>query len=907
LSVVLAASLFLSVALAAVAQGSSPGRAAPENSGTHDGRQPMAFPGSYFDYFVIILMENHNFCDLYAHEPPCTPAGSANYLTALADQYAVSLNYNYGGVNPSLPNYLAISGGSDFGCAGYDGAPHSNPCTNTTWAAQDFVDLFEGASPSLTWKAYMEDMPTNPGNCTNGDRNSGNYSVRHNPFQYYGDIRGTPARCARVVPAGPTAGSDATFLNDLNSTGTASNFIWLTPNNCHNMHSCSIGAGDAYLQNLVPRILNSTVFATQRAVLAVIFDEGYGNSTWASFAGPAAKNGYTSTTDYDHYSLLKTIETNWGLPSLTSNDENANAMTEFLQSGPPPLAVDFTSTPASPTIGQNVTFMATSSGGTPPVTFAWTFGDGGTASGNPVTHAYGEVGTFPVQLTATDSDMQVATHSTSIIVSGSVPILPRFCPAGFGITDRSVLEPHSSIQIDSNSQFDAGHGVRSGGGTQADPYLISDWYLDGSLEPSTYSMLRIAKTNVYVTVKNVFISKMDSPSQWVGLEVGESSAEGATKFVTIQNVNVEVTHASGIGIWGGSDTITVRDSCVNMEAAIDWTYGMFTARNTTTVTFAHNYINAHTAGTTFHTTGIHVSDAWVSDAQSATGIVVDGNLIVNATSAGILLESSRATEAKFNTIYENYPGRKAVGPNYPVGIQVQQKSLNATVHDNEIYNVRWGILVGADYGRYHNNKVHNCDWGVYLANNGEWTGISSNVTVADNTVAWSIANSVYRLPTDANHDNLWLVDLPNTGVTQTDFSKVLLRWPAANPPTKVEYEVRSGNFFKVRIAFPAPIGWIFDVGGTTGTEVVKVTHAVPSGQSISTFAINALSIDRTAWRIANSASALFTGTGFTPSTSYALKKDGLVIQCLISTGSGVLTMGIPASVVANYELVKGTC
>jgi hypothetical protein len=123
----------------------------------------------------------------------------------------------------------------------------------------------------------------------------------------------------------------------------------------------------------------------------------------------------------------------------------------------------------------------------------------------------------------------------------------------------------------------------------------------------------------------------------------------------------------------------------------------------------------------------------------------------------------------------------------------------------------------------------------------------------------------------------------------------------------VEYEVRSGNFLKVRIAFPAPIGWIFDIGGTTGTEVVKVTFSVPSGQSISTFALNALSINRVAWSLANSAAASFTGTGFTPSASYTLKKDGLVIQCLISTSAGVLTTSLPASVAALYELVQGTC
>ena len=682
--------------------------------------RPLVSPGTYFDYFVIILMENHNLCDLYAHNPPCNPMGTATYMTSLADQYSISLNYHYGNVNPSLPNYLAISGGTDFGCAGYDGGPHSNSCTNAAWAAQNFVDLFGGASPALTWKGYMQNMPTNPGDCTNGDSDSGDYAVRHNPFQYYSDIRNTPARCARVVPSGPSAGSDATFLSDLGSTSTASNFMWLTPNNCNNMHSCSISTGDTYLSNLVPQILSSTIFTSQRALLAIVFDEGYSNPTWASFAGPVSKTAYTSTTYYDHYSMLKTLEANWGLPSLTSNDGNALAMTEFLQS--PSFSVDFTFAPTNPTIGQTVTFTASTSGGTPPFAFSWTFGDGGTATGNPVTHAYSTAGTFAVQVTATDAALHTATKSKTVIVSSRIPT-PKFCPAGYGITNFVALQLHSSIKIDSNSLFDAAHGVKSGTGTSTDPYMISDWAFDASLEPTQSFMLRIEKTDKYVTVKNVFIFKMDSTSQWVGLEIGEYPTDFTTKFVTVQNVNVEVTHAYGIGVRGGSDTITVKDSCVNMDANIDWNYGMVTMRNTRTVTFRHNYVNAYTAGTTFHTVGIHLSDYWVSDPLSATGILADSNLIENATAAGIISESSSGTVVKFNKIYQNYPGgMKVVGPDYPRGIQAQQKSVNATVDDNEIYNVHWGVQVGADYGRYFNNKIHNSDWGVYILNNGAKVG-----------------------------------------------------------------------------------------------------------------------------------------------------------------------------------------
>src|SRR3989442_7066981 len=56
--------------------------------------QPLATSGLNFDYLVIILMENHNLCDLYTH---C--GGNATNMTALADAYSIALQDNYCNVN----------------------------------------------------------------------------------------------------------------------------------------------------------------------------------------------------------------------------------------------------------------------------------------------------------------------------------------------------------------------------------------------------------------------------------------------------------------------------------------------------------------------------------------------------------------------------------------------------------------------------------------------------------------------------------------------------------------------------------------------------------------------------------------------------------------------------------------
>ena len=278
-----------------------------------------ASTGTNFDYLVIILMENHNLCAILT-----SCGGSATYMSNLADAWGLAQEDHYCNVNPSLPNYLCLTGGSDFGCSGYDGGPNSNGCTGAAWAAPNIVDRLVDAG--LTWKAYMEDMPSN---CYGSD--SGDYAVRHNPFVYYSDIALNTSRCNRVVPAGS---SDSALINDLASTSTASNYMWLTPNKCNDIHSCPVETGDAYLADLVQRILSSPVFTDQRAALYITFDEGYGPPVYTAWAGRVVKPQFTSSVAYNHFSLLATVESNWKLQPLTSNDLGATAMTEFFQTPP---------------------------------------------------------------------------------------------------------------------------------------------------------------------------------------------------------------------------------------------------------------------------------------------------------------------------------------------------------------------------------------------------------------------------------------------------------------------------------------------------------------------------------------------------------------------------------------------
>jgi len=383
--------------------------------------------GAYFDHTVIIIMEDHGIQDVCAQNPPpCLGSNGDPYMASLANNYAIGSQYL--GVNHfSQANYLALLGGDTFGCGNNGCPPVSNP---------NLVDRLEAAG--LTWKGYMENQNVASG-CDNTYHEP--YTLEHNPFVGFTDILNNPTRCSNIVLANPTGCTvtDCSLVNDLNSA-SAPNFMWLTPNNCNNMHGftgicpTSIPMGDNYLKGLVPNILNSNTFTTQRAALFIVFDEGNGwcplngsseDCVYAVWAGPLAKTGFATSNLYNHYSWTKTIETNWNLVGLTSNDANAKPMTEFFKSSTPPvlLSTSFTYSPSSPQVSQQVSFTASASGGTAPYTFSWAFGDGATGTGAAVYHTYSTTGSYSVLLTAKDSSpsQQTATSQQTITVTSPPP------------------------------------------------------------------------------------------------------------------------------------------------------------------------------------------------------------------------------------------------------------------------------------------------------------------------------------------------------------------------------------------------------------------------------------------------------------------------------------------------------
>jgi hypothetical protein len=330
-----------------------------------------------FDHIFVIMMENHATDEIIGN------VADAPFINALAARSAVATNY-YGVTHPSLPNYLAaISGstqgifddckaGADITCAPEEFVPDSGDATSaaaltpeeTTIASttphwfdgRNIVDQLE--AHHLSWKAYMQSIPAtgstveySPVDVVSGVETPRKlYAQKHDPFMYFSDIRNDPSRMAKIV------GFDG-FAQDL-ATDKVANFVWISPDQCHDMHGLSaanaaavgipdcaspdsgldhnvIALGDAYLKDTVQAIMRSRAWK-RKSALVIVWDE----DDYAGFAGccesPIGADGVVLggakapalvtlshgsrpqqvDTAFNHYSLLGTVEKLWHLGCL---------------------------------------------------------------------------------------------------------------------------------------------------------------------------------------------------------------------------------------------------------------------------------------------------------------------------------------------------------------------------------------------------------------------------------------------------------------------------------------------------------------------------------------------------------------------------------------------------------------
>jgi hypothetical protein len=244
-------------------------------------------------HVAVIVMENEEYGDVLG-------SSSAPFINSLARRYALARS-SFAVSHPSLPNYLALTGGTTFGI--------DSDCSACHVPGKGVAGQLQNAG--ISWKAYMENLP-HP--CFTG-ATAYPYAKKHDPFAYYDGIVGDRAACARIVPMTQLARDSASHQ--------LPRFIWISPNLCHDAHDCSLTTGDGFLRGLVPSLLAAI---GRKGLLILTWDEGdsdrgccrlaLGGHIVTILAGGEAKTHAVLTRPVDHYSTLQLIEDLFALPRL---------------------------------------------------------------------------------------------------------------------------------------------------------------------------------------------------------------------------------------------------------------------------------------------------------------------------------------------------------------------------------------------------------------------------------------------------------------------------------------------------------------------------------------------------------------------------------------------------------------
>jgi hypothetical protein len=296
----------------------------PASSGVHKGGGPIG-PRTHhaIKTVFVIVMENHNASNIIGN--PAAPYINSTLLPKAS--YATQYN-NPPGIHPSLPNYLWLEGGTNFGITD-DG----DPSTHSLSTGAHLTHLLGRAG--ISWKAYQEGIDGTTCPLTSAYP----YAAKHNPFVYFNDVTNTnnPQSATCIAHERPYQ----ELSTDLRRNTTA-RYSFITPNLCHDMHdACApsfdqVKQGDAWLAQAVPPILNSPAYKAGGA-LFIVWDEaesGDGPIPLLVLSPFAKGHGYQGSVPYTHSSLLRTLEEIFGVSPMLGDAAHATSLRDLFTTYP---------------------------------------------------------------------------------------------------------------------------------------------------------------------------------------------------------------------------------------------------------------------------------------------------------------------------------------------------------------------------------------------------------------------------------------------------------------------------------------------------------------------------------------------------------------------------------------------
>lgn len=289
----------------------------------------MNAPRRAFDHVLIIMFENQYRSYMLENA----------YFRGLAAQGANMLNY-FGVMHPSQTNYIASVAGELCNVSDDERPPLLKQRT--------VVDLIEESPYGLRWKAYMEsyipqNTPWAPGLAP---KDQYPYVIKHNPFSSFANVVKSRQRWECIV-------DESELWKDL-LNGTLPEYAWFTPNMWNDGHYTNgtqvepaerapalVDQMATWLESffgamrfpgprshLPPRTL--VVVTTDESDFEAALEAGNKytydgpNQIYTVLLGDMIAPGGFEEGCYNHYSLLRTIEKNFGLGHLGKNDAQSN-------------------------------------------------------------------------------------------------------------------------------------------------------------------------------------------------------------------------------------------------------------------------------------------------------------------------------------------------------------------------------------------------------------------------------------------------------------------------------------------------------------------------------------------------------------------------------------------------------
>jgi len=250
-----------------------------------------------FGHVVLVVEENSSYSQVIGNS-------AMPYLNSLATQYGLATQY-YADFHPSICNYFMLTAGQFITC--------DDAYTGTVGVDNIVHELLAAGK---TWKGYAE---------SRGDPTL--YDRGHDPLSFLSDVVNSPTQKQNLV-------SFSQFSSDL-ANNALPNFSFITPNLVDDAHNAPLQVADSWLKtNIGPLIANSQF--QQDGLLIITFDESTGSDSEHGgghvatvIVSAKARQGFQSTTFYQHESTLRLILQALGISNFPGASSTAPSMGEF--------------------------------------------------------------------------------------------------------------------------------------------------------------------------------------------------------------------------------------------------------------------------------------------------------------------------------------------------------------------------------------------------------------------------------------------------------------------------------------------------------------------------------------------------------------------------------------------------